>query len=392
MKKLIAGLALTAALTVTAAPALAATQWNFGASLRYGTFWTERDFGSYKRPDLQQGGARVNNDSLLSWGTQANSTIEMFMRSDNLEGYIEMEYDVDGNTVTTSQYWGRYRFGNGFNVTIGQQHQLFSQFISNQAWGDDLNMNSIGTAYAAPTPKITLGYGGFSLALSKPDTGRFEGYRWNTNTYLPQLQAAYAYSADTWRVKLAGAYQHTKLNKRDQTYYPGQRINENLHSWLVAADGDINFGLLYLALAAAVGQNWSDAGWNDENSGLDGLWSNGELYWWGGSQFSINAGGRMKAEDTTSFMLSAVAAYRLTEALRLEAGAGFRYDDNDLCHNSQNIWNMYLQAAYTVAPGFTVTPEIGYIDFGRWTTNKADPKGKDFGYLWYAGAKWQMDF
>lgn len=340
---------------------------------------------------MQQGGANVNNDGLLSWGTQANSTIEMFMRSDNLEGYIEMEYDVDGNTVTTSQYWGRYRFGNGFSVTIGQQHQLFSQFISNQAWGDDLNMNSIGTAYAAPTPKITLGYGGFSLALSKPDTASFENRYWNIDTYLPQLQAAYEYSADTWRVKLAGAYQYTKLNKRDQAYYPGQRINENLHSWLLAADGDINFGPLYLALAAAVGQNWSDAGWNDERSGLDGLWSNNELYWRGRSLAYTNASGRVKLEDTTSFMLSAVAAYRLTEALRLEAGAGYRYDDNDMHNDSYKVWNVYLQAAYTVAPGFTVTPEIGYIDFGRYSEFKGN-KSRDFGYLWYAGAKWQMDF
>lgn len=128
MKKLIWGLAAMAALTMLAAPAIAATQWNFGASLRYATFWTEQDAG-------KGGGAGLDQDGLLDWSTQGNSNIQMHMQSDNLEGYIELEWDFDDNKVTTSQYWGKYRFGNGAYIAIGQQEQLFTASSSPTRFG-----------------------------------------------------------------------------------------------------------------------------------------------------------------------------------------------------------------------------------------------------------------
>lgn len=85
----------------------------------------------------------------------------------------------------------------------------------------------------------------------------------------------------------------------------------------------------------------------------------------------------------------------------MELGGGWRYDDNKLFAKNSNIWTAYLQAAYAVTPGFTITPEIGYIDFGKTVgakyansnLNGGDKgKGADAGYLWYVGAKWQMDF
>ena len=88
MKKLILGLAAAAALTVVAAPVMAATQWNFGGSLQYKTFWTERDYGWYGGDDLQGGGAGLDNDGILDWGTQGDSNISMTMVSDHLTGYI----------------------------------------------------------------------------------------------------------------------------------------------------------------------------------------------------------------------------------------------------------------------------------------------------------------
>lgn len=39
MKKIILAVAAVAVIGMVAAPAMAATQWNFGASLRYLNFW-----------------------------------------------------------------------------------------------------------------------------------------------------------------------------------------------------------------------------------------------------------------------------------------------------------------------------------------------------------------
>ena len=421
MKKLLLVLSVCTVFALAASTVMATTQWNFGASLRYGTFWTERDGGKEKINDLAGGGAALSSDGTLDWSTQGNSQIRMFMKSDSLEGYIEMGYDFDDNKVWTREFWGKYRFNDKLAITIGQQKQLFNSYISNQVWNQDMGMNGIGTNFAKATPKITLSYGGFSFAMAKPYDDRKDDLMntstarvvnaWGTNpstyaymhtdadTYMPELQAAYEYMADTWRIKLAGAFASMRYNKNSFTYDNGAgRVtslklkSRTVNSWLVGLDGDISFGPLYLGVAASVGQNWADAGWNNGDNGLSkkafgmdylttfgaapkmnvGAWGNGWSYSW---------------KDTTSVMAAFVGGYRLTEALRFELGAGYRYDDNDAFMHDSNIWNVYLQASYQVAPGFSITPEVGYIDLDKnvWS-------GKDQGYLWYAGAKWQMDF
>lgn len=412
MKKLLLALAATAAVAMLAMPALAATQWNFGASLRFSTFWTQVDYGRVHGPDIQGGGATVGSDHDFDWGTQSNSRIKMFMKSDSLEGFIEMGWNFDENKVTTREYWGRWRFNDMGNIQIGQIHQLFNTIgLSNQVWSDDMNMHSIGVSWNPPTPKIVLNYGNFAFALNKPYSMSNSGL-WNTviensggtaemplvrgdiDTYFPQLQASYNYQADTWRVKLAGAYQYTRV-KKFQVYDNtagvdayGPNRTKNLHSWLVSLDGNINFGPLYLAGAASAGQNWADAQWNTSRGGLAADYSRNKTV----AMSSINLdNGKLK--DTTSAMGAIIAGYRLTESLRFELGGGYRYDDNSAWDKSSHMWNVYLQAAYTVAPGFNITPEIGYVNLGKGIAlDSADTSGRRAGYIWYAGAKWQMDF
>lgn len=408
MKKIILGLAAAAVVAMVAAPAMAATQWNFGASLRYETFWNQADFGKVKGKDLQGGGAGLSDDGKLSWGTQGNSRIKMFMKSDSLEGFIELGYNFDNNSVTTREYWGKYRFNDMAYIQIGQSHQLFNTpGFSNQTWVNDMGMHGIGVSFNPPTPKIILGYGGFAFALVQPyekdshkgktiDNGAtppitHAAYSADIDTYLPQIQASYQYKADTWRVKLAGAFQTYKL--KDPTRYDyvapnfvGTKIsNKNINSWLVALEGEIFFGPLYLKGTGSVGQNWSDAQWNTARGGLHNDYASSKTMDKFGYAFKGN-----KVKNTTSAMAAVIAGYRLTEALKFEAGAGYRYDDNNAWEKESHMWNVYLQAAYTVAPGFTITPEVGFIELGKDTFEKGSKK--DAGYTWYAGAQWRMDF
>lgn len=390
MKKIILALAAVAVMGLVAAPVMAATQWNFGASLRYTTFWNNVDFGKGTGKDIQLGGADLNSDHRLDWGTQANSRIKMFMKSDNLEGFIELGWNTDSNSVTTREYWGKYKFNDMAYIQIGQSHQLFSTpGFAHQSWGGDIEMHGLGVSFNPPTPKIILGYGGFAFALAQPFTGTAlgkvasAGVDADIDTYIPQLQAAYQYKADTWRVKLGGAYQHTKINKIN---IAGTKVasSKNVNSWLVAVDGNIYFGPLSLGATVSGGQNWADAQWNSTRGGLDNSLST--IKHTGMFGVEIDNG---KIKNTTSVMGAVIAGYRLTEALSFEAGVGYRYDENKVWDKDSHILNVYLQAPYTVAPGFTITPEIGYIDlFKTVSTGKA----VDAGYIWYAGAKWQMDF
>lgn len=394
MKKLITTLAAAAVVGLLAAPAMAATEWKFGASLRYETFWNQVDYGKRKDVDLQAGGTSLNSDGKLAWGTRSNSRIKMNMKSDHLEGYVEFGWDYDNNAVTTREYWGRYKFNDKASITIGQQAQLFNTGgLSSQVWGGDLALHGLGTSWRLATPKITFAYGNFAFALAQPYQGAHRaiagvpaGATFDRDIYLPALQASYSYKADTWRMKLAGAYLWQKADSI-KTAGGVSMGSENLHSWLISLDGNLYFGPLSFGAAASVGQNWADAEWNTKSS-IAADYTRGKALSTFGAHYYNN-----DLESTTSVMGALIVKYRLTEALALEAGGSYRHDDNKAFKTDSNIFVLYLQAAYTVAPGFSITPEIGYIDWGKTVGTKATgTKGVDAGYTWYAGAKWQMDF
>lgn len=390
-------------------PVMAATQWYFGASLRQLTFWTEQNAGKHRLADLENGGAILKNDALLDWRTRPNSRIKMFMKSDKLEGFIEMGYNAVSEKVTTREYWGKYKINDMGYIAIGQQRQLFNQETSRQAWGGNSGMNGIGAAFKPPTPKIIVGYGNFAVAFGKVFTARVDylksamssrtggisrlEYDVDLDANLPQLQACYEYFTENGHVKFSGAYQYLKLDSMRQQTLSGVHYTKGteIHSWVVGLDGSINFGPLHLAAAASAGQNWSDAGWSDETGCINPIWT--------GNYFSDSFGIQPKYRgatgatdnfgwgDTTSAMLSFTAAYQLTEALRFEAGAGYRYNRNRYFAAKSRLWNIYFQAAYSVTQGFTVIPEIGHLDFGKHIDD-----GKNAGSLWYAGIQWRMDF
>lgn len=370
--------------------ALAATDWKFGASLRFATFWTEQYAGKSRMNDLEGGNSSLESDGLLTWSQQGNSRLRFTMKSDSLDGYIELGYNTANSVVTTRYYWGRYKFNDNLAITIGQADQLFSSDkISSQVWDADWAMVGLGTSKRSGTPKIILTAGGFDFALSQPEIrtklpassivgGTTTADR---DTYMPQIQASYQYKGDSFKIKAAGAFQNIKYNKIDNGT---DAFSKNINSWLFGLDGNVNFGPLYLAGAFATGQNWVDANWNRSLSNYAGTKSMSNMTGqWDGNNY----------KSTTSFMFGLVAGYRLTEALRLEAGAGYRHDENDTWKTDSNMWNIYLQASYTITPGFRITPEIGYIDLGKTFGSKAtDTKGIDAGYIWYAGTQWRMDF
>lgn len=407
MKNIVKAAATAAIVCMLAAPAMAATQWSFSGSMQYKTFWNERDFGRYGGEDLQGGGAGLKSDGKLDWTTQGDSYIGMEMASDHLEGYIEMQWDTEENSVTTNYYWGKYNFNENFSILIGQTDPLFIQEISNQVIYDNVNMNSMGTANSDTLPMIALAFKGFTFALAKPVTndedmqeasnrgfdmlgnGPFES-TYDLDTFMPQLQASYAYEADTWRIKFAGAYANAKINKfstedtASATTYD-LHGKKTVHSWLLGMDGQIFFGPLTVGGAVSYGENWETAGWNESEYGI------------GHALIKPNAAmTSYKISDTNTLMLSLAAGYQLTENLYFEAGAGYRRDDNNMFVDANCSWTTYLQAVYTVAPGFSIIPEIGYIDYGdntgfKWAGNKAKDT-KSLGYEWYAGAQWRLDF
>lgn len=398
MKRFLCILGFVAVVTMAAGSALAATEWNFGASLRFATWWTALDAGKGQISDMQSGGAKLSNDASLEFLQQRNSRIKMFMKSDRMEGYIEMGWNVDSSTVTPREYRGTFKFNDSFSITIGQTHSLFNTIgFSNQSWANDVNMRGVGVAWNAPDNRITLKYQGFQFSLSTPyhTEGKFSGtissttaYTADKDTYIPQLQFGYMHSGEDWRLKVVGAFQTYEL-KHLRAAGSSTDIfkNKNVNSWMLMADGNLNFGPLYLAATASVGQNWSEARWNSSKGGLANDYANNKRL----NTFAVALKGN-KLKDTSSLMGAVIVGYRLTEALRLEAGFGYRYDENDAWDKNSHMWLTYIQASYTVAKGFRIVPEMGLLDLGKTVGTRGANDARDNGYVWYVGAKWQMDF
>ena len=88
-----------------------------------------------------------------------------------------------------------------------------------------------------------------------------------------------------------------------------------------------------------------------------------------------------------------------TASLGLEAGVGYleSVSDDDRLADGQSVnfkntyLEYYLQAEITMAKGVYLIPEVGFRDYGKLEGNPVDPD-EDLGSLWYAGAKWQIDF
>jgi hypothetical protein len=103
--------------------------------------------------------------------------------------------------------------------------------------------------------------------------------------------------------------------------------------------------------------------------------------------------------DIKSLMVMLAVSFTPNESLDLEASVGYLKSDSDDYRladgqsvNFKNTYlEYYLQAVITMAKGVYVIPEVGFRDYGKLEGNPAEPN-QDLGGLFYAGAKWQIDF
>jgi hypothetical protein len=93
-------------------------------------------------------------------------------------------------------------------------------------------------------------------------------------------------------------------------------------------------------------------------------------------------------------MAMVAIGFKPTESLTLEAGVGYVNSERDAnaanVEQEQDFMEYYLQAVVALAKGVYIVPEIGYRDFGD--LQVTGQRDRDLGDLFYAGAKWQIDF
>jgi hypothetical protein len=393
MKKLIL---VIAALALVASPALA-VDWNFYGSSRVQTWYTSIDGGD--------GGV---DDADLQWGTgnglANNSRFGARVKAENLSGRVEVQMKATsggdpGSSITTESrlLYGEWKFGAG-TLLVGKAYTPVAQFISGQAYNEDLGLLAAGTAYGQRISQLALSFGGFTVALVEPRTELLSNMSsaatvdapattalptfivrstnpaftgGDTDAVLPKIEAKWGMSFDMFSFNVMGGLQYYEIE--DVTSAAGTNEDVDVTSYIVGGDVAFNFGPAYIKGAISAGVNWADAAWD-----IPGLSTGGSFAAYDGDD---------DIKDTDSWQGALVGGFKFTDQMTFEAGLGYRSDDPDLPGAEEDeVMTIYGQAVIALAPGVWLVPEVGFIDF------MDDAAGDDEGDQIYLGAKWQIDF
>jgi hypothetical protein len=385
-----------------AVPAMA-IDWNFYGNARMATYYSSRDFGK----NLNAAGTD-SKDSDTQWDFQGNSRVGATIKAESISG--RFEFGVNEASVSSRRLYGVWNFGAG-TLKVGKDYSPTSQFISGQVYDGDLGLLGIGTSYSSRNGQIALGFGGFEIALVRNTAGLLVNMKDDTTTLaaggvatdsnglvytgpasvataafkgdvdriIPKIEAKWGMGFDTWNFNLMGGYQYYSIEDVTSFTKPGSTKDVSVTSWVVGADGGVNFGPGYVKAAVSYGSNIGNAGWSIP-SGVNGRKNTyqGGLAVWDGND---------DTNDTDTFMGALVAGIKVSDMLSFEGGYGYRKDSTDGGTQRDTApWAAYVQSVIALAPGVYVIPEVGYYDFDN------DAKGVDAGSEFYLGGKWQINF
>lgn len=349
------------------APAMGA-DWEFSGSQRMATFWNHYDYG-----DFEVNGE--DDDDGLTWDFQGNSRLEAKAKADKVKGHVELGLrGTDGGDldVRTRRAYGTWKFSDSGALTVGKDYSPIIQFTSGQVIDEDLGLAGIGTNDGFRPGQIRLELGDFQLAAITPyRDATVGGAGSDLDVYLPKFEASYAGKIGGFTFTPAAGFQYLNEERGASATLTD---DVDIISYILGLELGYEIGAMYFKAAGGWGQNWSNANWNS-----DGYTSNNN------AGAALNTAGD-DTEDCMSWQAALILGFKVSEAVLLEAGAGYRSDDNDAAPDKDEAWSGYLQAVVTMAPGVYIVPEVGYFDF------MDDAAGEDEGYRWYAGAKWQIDF
>ena len=334
MKKL---LVLIVVFSMTATSALGA-EWNFYGSARIQTFVERHDHSG-----------EVESTTDYKQYLQSNSRIGARVKvNDQLTG--RFEYGTDSKIRIL---YGEWHFGAG-SLLVGQDYSPLNMFYSNQVWWDDTNLFDFGGVYSGRNPMVRLKFGDFQIAVVQPTTNQFFGK--STEVKIPKIEAKYKFSKDDWHFQVAGGYNSFDVLDNNTKY--------DVESYVVALGGGIKMGAAYINANIWLGQNVGNYGI------LNQPFDQGAFNW---------------DNDAHGFLL--VTGYKINDMFTLEAGVGYTAAELDHPLFKQDAdAAYYLQSKITLAPGVTIVPEIGFIDW------KSSYQGTDEGDIVYYGMKWQVDF
>jgi hypothetical protein len=374
MKKI---MLIIAAVALIASPAMA-VDWDFYGSARIQTGYWDDDLGDSGalNPVVEGGGfpqptPRPGDDDDKTFDysmLDATSRIGARVKGDPIQGRFEIRPDFGGSWRLL---WGQWKINSSLRLRIGKDWTPLTYFYSGQQVNDAGMGGPDGagavTLFRQKMIQLIIGEGQNFVVAIHQGNPQSEG-QGAENITIPVLQANYHFAGDSFFFDVGGAYWTYEVEGAGTSVSP----DDDVTSWVVAGGGGINFGPAYFKGNAWYGMNVSEIGYYTNGLGYDSL-------------PKANDNGSYK--DTDSYGLLGVVGFRFTDQMAVEGGIGYENHDSDFADREEDeAMAMYAHFNYTAAPGVSIIPEIGYIDF------MDDYNGTDSGDRTYFSIKWQIDF
>jgi hypothetical protein len=413
-------IALVVAITAVFAVTAMANEWNLYGSARMATFWTNQDFGGNEKDVF--GRSSVEN---LQWNLQGNARIGATVKGDKISGRFEYGASKDSvapadNYANVRRLYGVWHFTEGWGLKVGKDYTPITFFLSGQAFDVDNGLLWVGNAYGSRKGQVAvegkMGPGTFKFATIEPATSTLNAnqlvlapaetvtlpggetviiapavnYTTTTEVKIPKIEASYQFNlSDAMSLHGFVGFNNYKLYWLAPTPAGTIDNSKNVTSYVLGAGADLNFGPFFVKPQVSWYRNGAAAGWLNSKLGLGAL---------NITQTPFLSETENDVVDVDSLMAMLAFGFKPTETLGLEAGVGYLASESDSYQidptrsvKFKNTYmEYYLQAVITMAKGVYLIPEVGYRDFGDL---EGSVEGKqDLGNLWYAGAKWQIDF
>jgi len=374
MKKLLILIAAAIFVAGSVMPVMAQdkAEWGFYGSARMWTAWEMKDKDT-PAGLLGTPGILKFDDDDLNWGLQSNSRIGANVKFGDVGGRFEYGH---GANVTTRLIYGTWNFGPG-TLLVGQDYTPLFFPVSDQCGfgGGDCGLIFWGAVYTGRVPQLKLTMGGLKIGLMQPNaTTVVPGT--DIDTTLPEIEASYTFNMGPAAIMIGGAYK--TIDNRIITPAGAER-DYGIDSWLLNAAARMNFGPFYVNFSLAYGENIANYGITADIATA--------------VKSAAYVAATDSIEDAENLMAALVLGFRLSDALKLEAGVGYVSGEIDLAPGvtrEDTTMSYYLQLAWSPAKNVFIIPEFGIIDYGeREVTGLADV---DQGKATWLGIKWQINF
>jgi hypothetical protein len=344
MKKILLTLCVMALTIALSAPAFAA-EWSLYGSSRISTFW---------ETSSKEVTGTGNSDTELVMNQQGNARIGARVKSGEISGRFEY-----GGTVNMRLLYGQWKW-----FRVGQDYTPLTFFTSDMVRGGDEGLIFSGVLYNSRQPQLKALFGGLEASLIVPNAPAIAAAGDQTNAVIPKIAAKYTLKLGSASIGAMGGFNTYEVENTttDKTY--------DITSYVGGVFTTIGAGPVTIKANVYYGVNTGNYGIT--NYGVDDAGFNPV---------------KDEIEDVNTLGYALTASLMAGQTIKLQAGVGGNQHDSDASGSkTDDAIVYYVQAKIDVAKGFFIVPEVGFIDFGK------DSTDADEGDITYFGAKWQMNF